>query len=587
MFSFLLLSFIAGLLTALAPCVLPLLPVIIGGSLNGESNLRRTLVIVGSLGASVFVFTLLLKVSTLLIAIPQSFWQLFSGVLLIFFGMVTILPSWWDRIPGVRELYASSNKLVGTGYLKGSTWGDILIGAALGPVFSSCSPTYFVILAAVLPAHVGLGIVYLTAYVVGLALALFAISLLGQKAALWLGVASDSRGWFKKGIGALFVLVGMLILLGLDKRIEAALPAGAFGEIGIEQNLLNLQRSPSIVNTSATSSSTQSGASFLTLAQKELRYPRAPELVGPDGYINTDGKAITLSQYRGKNVVLVDFWDYSCINCQRTFPYLKSWWQKYKDQGLVIIGIHTPEFAFEQLQGNVSDAAQRFGLTYPIVLDNHYQSWSAFQNQYWPREYLIDIDGFIVHDHAGEGEYDATEQAIQDALRERAERLGTSIASSSLTTLPAANLDGVQSPETYFGSNRNEYLGNGKRGVSGVQSFALSNETAPNTLYLGGSWNILPEYAEASTGAEIEFEYKAHDVYMVATNVGQSATLRVWRDGALLGVVAGSDVSPETSTIAIHGDRLYTLIHDTTLGVHTIRIQVVSGTLDAYTFTFG
>ncbi len=310
--------------------------------------------------------------------------------------------------------------------------------------------------------------------------------------------------------------------------------------------------------------------------------------MSPDGYIDTDGQPISLAQYRGKDVVLVDFWDYSCINCQRTIPYLEAWYQKYKDQGLVVIGVHTPEFAFEQLQSNVAAAAARFGITYPVVLDNKYQTWIAFQNQYWPREYLIDIDGYIVHDHAGEGDYDVTEQAIQAALKERAARLGTGAVSTTTVSVPEADLSGIQSPETYFGSNRNEYLENGIRDISGVQKFTLpTGEPALNMLYLGGSWDVRPEFAEATAGDRILYEYDSSDVYMVATNPSGPVRIKVLMDGQPVGTKAGADVDPKTSEATIDGDRLYTLIHDTSPGIHTIEIQIEQGTLDAYTFTFG
>jgi len=583
----LLISFIAGVLTVLAPCILPLLPVIVGGSMAGVPSTRRTLTIVLSLGLSVFLFTLLLKVSTAFITIPGLFWQLLSGGLLVFFGLVTLAPSLWDRLPGVGALYQSSNKLLGSGYQKRGIWGDVIMGAALGPVFSSCSPTYFVILAAVLPAHFAVGLSYLLAYVLGLCLFLFVIAFLGQRAVLWLGIASDSSGWFKRIVGMLFVLIGIAVIFGWDKKLEAALPQSAFGEIGIEQQLLS-ETQPNATSTASSGVSGQaSGASFITAAEKALRYQKAPELVSPDGYINTGGQPITLGQYVGKDVVLVDFWDYSCINCQRTIPYLNAWYQKYKDQGLVIIGVHTPEFAFEHLQSNVQAAVDQLGINYPVVLDNEYQTWNAFQNEYWPREYLIDIDGYIVHDHAGEGDYDGTETAIQQALAERAARLGTATVATSTVAIAAPDLSAIQSPETYFGSNRNEYLGNGTQSAQGTQALTLPSALQMNTLYLGGSWNFEPEYGEAGPGASIEYKYNADDVYIVATNPGVPVKIKVLRDGEPIGSFAGADVSATTSEAIIDGDRLYKLIHDPTPGVHTIEIEVEGGVLDAYTFTFG
>ena len=581
MITFFIISFIAGILTVFAPCILPLLPVIIGGSISGGINTRRVFTIVISLGVSIFLFTLLLKVSTAFITIPAIFWQLLSGCLLVFFGIVTLVPSIWDRIPGVSKIYISSNKLLGSGYQKQNIFGDIIIGTALGPVFSSCSPTYFVILAAVLPAHFATGVAYLLAYVLGLCLFLFAIAYMGQRVIVWLGFASDSKSVFKRIIGIIFIIVGLAVIFGIDKKIESSLPSGAFGEIGLEQGLLSLG---SHNNVNSTSSST----GYLSAVEKSIKYQKAPELAHIDGYINTGGNPINLKQYIGKKVVLIDFWDYSCINCQRTLPYINAWYDKYKDKGLVVVGVHTPEFAFEQVQSNVQDAVNRLGIKYPVVLDNEYKTWGAFQNEYWPREYLIDIDGYIVHDHAGEGEYDQTEKAIQNALAEMASRLNasTSIVTSTVD-ISQVDLSGIQSPETYFGASRNMYLGNGTQGVQGLNNFVLPNNPELNTLYLGGSWNILPEYAEATASSSIIFKYNSSDVYLVGANMNGETKIKVLRDGKQLGHFAGSDVDMKTSKVTINGDRLYKLIHDSTPGVHTIEIQIEKGTLDAYTFTFG
>lgn len=329
---------------------------------------------------------------------------------------------------------------------------------------------------------------------------------------------------------------------------------------------------------------------FLTPAEKASQYQLAPELAGIDGYINTGGQPITLASLRGK-VVLIDFWTYSCINCLRTIPYLNAWYAKYKDQGLVIIGVETPEFAFEHVAANVEAAVKSLGIQYPVVQDNEYDTWNAFNNEYWPNEYLVDIDGYIVHEHAGEGEYDVTEKAIQTALAERAARMGTtttSALSSGTVNLPQDDLNAIQSPETYFGSNRNEYLGNGTQGLSGVQEFSIPQSLNPNTLYLGGEWSIMPEYAESQDANEtIEYSYDAHDINFVASGGMAGVTLKILLDGNPVGNLAGADVDPNTSTAFIKDDRLYNLIHDPAPGAHTIQIEVEGAGLQAYTFTFG
>jgi len=580
-------AFVAGLLTVLAPCTLPLLPVIIGGSVSGARNSRRALVISASLGASVFLFTLLLKASTLFINVPQSFWQIVSGGLLIIFGLVTLFPSLWDRFGFANTINMQGNRLLAQGYTRQNIVGDIIMGAALGPVFSSCSPTYFIVLATVLPVHPFEGVVYLLAYCVGLILSLLAVSVLGQRVVAWLGIVSDPRGWFKRTIGALFLLIGIIIAAGYSASLESTIlsHAGIFDVTQIEQHLLQGGNS----TPTQTSQNASSGAvGFLTPAEKALQYKVAPELAGIDGYINTGGQPITLASLRGK-VVLIDFWTYSCINCLRTIPYQNAWYAKYKDQGLVIIGVETPEFAFEHVQGNVETAVKNLGIQYPIVQDNEYATWNAFNNEYWPNDYLVDIDGYIVDQHSGEGDYAQTEAAIQQALAERAARMGATTMSVATSTvnIPEADLNAIQSPETYFGSNRNEFLGNGTQGQTGVQSFTIPQTFEPNTLYLNGSWDIEPEYAANQAAASIVYEYSAHDINLVASGGATGVTLNILLDGKPVGNLAGSDTNATTSTAFIKDDRLYNLVHDATPGVHTIEIKVENAGLEAYTFTFG
>lgn len=237
-------SFIAGVLTILAPCTLPLLPVIVGSSVDGtgkKQNMKKAIVIAASLGLSIVIFTLILKASTLLIDIPSSTWALISGVIILVFGLVSLFPKLWEKIPLVRKLNTGSNKLIGVGYQKKSFWGDVLIGVSLGPVFSTCSPTYFIILATVLPQSFVLGTVYLLAYALGLALILLLIAFLGQKIVSKLGGISDTRGWFKKGLGILFIIIGLAIITGIDKKIETKLlDAGLFDITRVEQSLLKL-----------------------------------------------------------------------------------------------------------------------------------------------------------------------------------------------------------------------------------------------------------------------------------------------------------------------------------------------------------
>ncbi len=466
----LLVSFAAGLLTILAPCVLPLLPVIVGGSVGGGKSIRRAITVTISLAISVIFFTLLIKASTLLIGVPAEFWKGFSGGIIILFGLISLFPSFWEKLPFHSRLSIGSNQILASGYKRQNVWGDVIVGASLGPVFSSCSPTYFLVLAAVLPENIALGLIYLTAYSVGLSLALLGVAFVGQKILGTLGIVADPRGIFKRILGIMFILVGIAIITGADKALQVRIvESGFFDVTKIEQKLLERVpveggESVSIVNkkemleqkiTEEPQITTEEDVAPVITETKEIInsevknvLPRvknetvvqpvivvptrdtndtkipAPEIVKPSGFINTDGKPITLGELKGKKVVLVSFWTYSCINCQRTLPYLNTWYEKYKDQGLEIVSIHTPEFAYEHILKNVEDEVfNTYNIKYPVVLDNDYRTWKAFGNRYWPRKYLIDIDGYIVYDHIGEGAYTETETEIQKALKELSERV--------------------------------------------------------------------------------------------------------------------------------------------------------------------
>jgi cytochrome c biogenesis protein CcdA/thiol-disulfide isomerase/thioredoxin len=609
-----LLSLLAGVLTVLAPCTISLLPVIVGGSLSGERSIKKALIITASLGISVILFTLILKASTALINIPQSFWQILSGAIIIALGITTIFPSLYDRLPLLNILNRKSNKLLATGYQKDSFWGDVVMGAALGPVFSSCSPTYFLILATVLPRSFALGFVYLFAYAIGLCGALLIVTIAGQKLLELFGVASNPSGWFKRSIGVLFLLVGIAILLGYDKKLELALASNIFDVTKIEQSLLQSQKpnepvtpllldkdanaSPQAMSdTAGTDTATTSMAqkpavraqtSQARMLMKSIMYQKAPEITNPSGFVNTDNKPITLGEFRGKKVVLVDFWTYSCINCQRTLPYVKAWYDKYRDQGLEIVSIHTPEFAFEHVLGNVQQAVKDDGVKYPVVLDNDYGTWNAFGNQYWPRKYLIDIDGYIVYDHAGEGNYSDTETAIQKALTERATVLDTKETASGISVpenIISTDFSKVMSRETYFGFARNEYLANGVRGTAGDQTLSTPQDISANNLYLGGTWKFSSEYAESQTKATITYKFQSKDVYFVASSAsGVKVTVLI--DGKPVGTGAGADVATD-GTVVIKANRLYKLVHMSEYGEHTLQLEVEGAGLDAYTFTFG
>lgn len=313
------------------------------------------------------------------------------------------------------------------------------------------------------------------------------------------------------------------------------------------------------------------------------------EITKPSGYVNTNGQAITIADYIGKKIVLLDVMTYSCINCQRTFPYAVAWYEKYKDQGLVIIGIHTPEFAFEKNIKNVEEAMKRFGINFPVVLDNEYGTWNAYGNRYWPRKYLIDIYGNVVYDHIGEGAYEETEKKIQALLAERAAFLGTAAGgvnvSLAASTIPEKTT-AARSPETYFGSARNEYLANGVVGTNGEQALVLPMlPPQANALYLGGIWNLAPEYAETSSAGRILYRYNAAEVYIVA-DADTATQIEVWQDGKKVTTERGADVSVG-GVVVVKASSLYTLIKNAQPGEHTLELRVLEGKARFYAFTFG
>lgn len=299
------------------------------------------------------------------------------------------------------------------------------------------------------------------------------------------------------------------------------------------------------------------------------------EIADPSGFVNTE--PLTIGELVGEKVILVDFLTYSCINCQRTFPYLTAWYDRYRDQGLEIVGIHTPEFAFEKDIDNVRAAMERFGIEYPIVLDNNYATWRAYDNHYWPRKYLIDIHGNIVYDHIGEGGYAETERKIQQLLAERAAVLGVGDTNGSqglVADTIAGRTSSAQSPETYFGAARNEYLGNGTPGRVGTSEFSVPANPTGNRLYLDGTWHVQQEYASAGAGAGITYPFLAQEVYFVAESP-DGAEVAVYVDGELV------------DTITIQASGLYTLVELDTPGPHVLELQITDGTVRAYTFTFG
>ena len=553
-------SLIAGLLTVLAPCVLPLLPVVLGGSVVREGNDRwRPFIITGSLVASLVLFTLLLKASTVFIHVDPRVWTYLSGGIIVVLGVSMLFPGLWPRVAEALGLERRSQAFLQKAHgHRNKTVSAVLTGAALGPVFSSCSPTYAWAIATVLPASPALGMVYLSVYCVGVGAGLLAVALLGRRFLSRIKWASKPGGAFQRIVASLFIVVGLFIVTGLDQAVETKLlTADPFGITRLEQRLVPTGNG--------------SNAPVEMSPGDVASYP-APELVGIQGWINSD--PLTLARLKGK-VVLIDFWTYSCINCERTQPYLNAWYNTYRADGFVIIGVHAPEFAFEQVPENVQKAVTADGIKYPVALDNGFETWKAYANNYWPAKYLIDKDGRVRYTQFGEGDYDVTESKIRQLLGE----------SASTKPMVQVTADGPgstnQTPETYLGTEREErYVG--KPGLGGGSTYTEASVGA-NEWTLGGAWDVASQaITAASDGATLTLNYTGRDVYLVMGGPPGS-TVKVAVDSS---ATLGSDVGPN-STVTLDGPRMYRIVESTESSAGgTLRLTFSRG-VSANAFTFG
>lgn len=320
------------------------------------------------------------------------------------------------------------------------------------------------------------------------------------------------------------------------------------------------------------------------------QFKLAPELTNVNGYINSE--PITLADLRGK-VVLVDFWTYSCINCIRTIPYLNAWHEKYADNGLVIVGVHTPEFEFEKDYNNVKAAVEKFDIKYPVAQDNEKGTWEAYENRYWPRKYLIDNEGYIRYDHIGEGAYAETEKVIQSLLAERTQYIGANVTIDQSISNPESsqnvNFDRINTPELYFGYEYSRApLGNSEGyKPDQVVNYTVSDDTkiAPNRIYLAGEWKNNADHMELqSEVGRIVLSYSAKAVNIVAGGKGE---LHILEDNSPLDdSSSGTDIS-ENGTVKIDGQRLYNVVEHEEYGNHQIAIEVAGRGFQIYTFTFG
>lgn len=556
-------SFIAGIITVFAPCVLPLLPIIIGGSISGKvSDKKRPVIIAASLAVSLIIFTLLLKATTLLINVPPSIFTVISGVILIVLGVLLFFPDVYEKFIIRFNLQLKSQALLGKSSGKSQLVGAIITGAALGPVFSSCSPVYAYILATVLPTNFAEAMLYMTSYVLGLSLMLLLIGYLGQKFLHRIKFLTNPKGWFMRTIAVIFVLVGLLIVTGSNTSLQTWVANHTpFDFDGLSSKLLPNQHD------------TTSGVF-------NVKSYKAPEFKGLDNWINSKPK--TLSDEKGK-VVLIDFWTYSCINCIREEPYLENWYKTYHSYGLDIIGMHAPEFSFERKASNVRDAVKAAGLTYPVALDNNLETWNAYGNQSWPGQYLIDKQGNVRRIKNGEGQYKQMEEAIRSLLKAD----GGSVPDKSAPAMDGeVPVSSSQTPETYLGNARADQFVGSPNLTTGTHDFAPAKLSSVSDWTLGGSWKIGDQSITAGERATISIRFAAKDLYLVTGNDVSNKTMSVRLNGkAISGSDSGSDV--KNSQVKLGSARLYRLVNFSKFqSDNTLTLKVPAG-VDLNTFTFG
>ncbi|EKE14612.1 MAG: cytochrome c biogenesis protein, transmembrane region [uncultured bacterium] len=302
---------------------------------------------------------------------------------------------------------------------------------------------------------------------------------------------------------------------------------------------------------------------------------KAPEIITGGVWFNS--KPLTLSELRGK-VVIIDFWTYSCINCQRTLPYLKNWNKKYKDKGLVIIGVHAPEFEFEKSEKNVAQAIKDFDLTYPVVQDNDFAIWRAYDNLYWPAKYFIDKEGYIRYSHFGEGEYDEGEKVIQELLMEA----GATDVSSNINN-PTYQIN-ANTPEIYLGYGRIDHF----TSPENIKKNKLGTYSSPknignNQVAYSGNWNVTEEYANPQKGATLTLNFDAKEVFLVMRTKGTPAKVKVYLDDKIQ--FFGKDNID--GIVTVDKDKLYKLINLSVPGHHILRLEFEDNNAELFAFTFG
>jgi cytochrome c biogenesis protein CcdA/thiol-disulfide isomerase/thioredoxin len=587
-------ALIAGAGTAITPCVLPVLPALLSASAIGGR--RRPLGIVLGLGLTFTIAIVLLAQLAKGIGLASGASRTLAIVVLVVFGVVMLVPELAERVQApLSRLARFGPKTRGSGF-----WSGLGVGGALGFV---CAPCAGPILAAVISVSASGGasarvVAIALSYAIGLS-AVMLLYAIGGRAVLD-RVRRRARGHVvERTLGVVLLATAVIIATNLDVRFEEALakdtslpailvdPTRALENSSAVQNRLASLRPRSRfavrqAQASVTPVAQEVGVSIPGVTTPSLpKLGAAPPFTNNQQWFNTPGdRPLTIAGLRGK-VVLVDFWTYTCINCIRTLPFVKGLYATYHRYGLEVVGVETPEFTFEQEASNVQQAINSDGLRYPVVQDNRYGTWNAYQNQYWPAEYLIDANGEVRHTQFGEGDYKEDEAAVRQLLYEAGARhLPPPMTAHAI--IPSGALG---TPETYLNPQRAQGFAQQLQG--GTHFYPGVTDPNVNEFGLHGTWDATSQsITPVSSGASITGGFQAAHVYLVMTSTGNTPrTARVLLDGHPISAAAsGADV--HNGLVTIRGERLYSLVSLPADKQAVLTIEIPPG-VSAYDFTFG
>ena len=589
----LLLAYLGGVLTIVSPCILPVLPFVFART--GQPFIKSGLPLLAGMALTFALVATLAAVGGGWVVQLNQYGRWLALVFVALFGLTLLLPQLAERL--TRPLVAAGSRLseVAGADARPRPGASFLIGVATGLLWAPCAGPILGLLltgAALQGASIQTTLLLL-AYAAGAATSLAVALLLGGKVFAAMKRSIGAGEWLRRGLGAAMLAGVAAIALGLDTGFLARFSTASTG--GIEQVLVGRLAGKSPRDSMAMMAQNPlSEAGALHVADKVPgTLPvegNLPPLTGAVQWLNSpplDAQAL-----KGK-VVLVDFWTYSCINCLRSLPYVKAWAEKYRDQGLVVIGVHAPEFAFERDVKNVTQAMKDLGIHYPVAIDNEFKIWRAFNNEYWPAHYFADAQGRIRYHHFGEGEYAESERVIQQLLREA----GATKVSDGLINAKADGVqmapdnNEVQSPETYVGYQRAEHFVPETSLVPDkVATYSPPKQLALNDWSLGGQWQVGSERATASAPASrIVYRFHARDLHLVLGlgADGKPVHFKVLIDGKAPGDAHGMDVAPDGSG-RVTEQRLYQLVRQNGgVSDRTFSIEFLDPGASAYAFTFG